>query len=380
MIIEIKGVEFNNKGAELMLLSIIAILEQNYDNYQLVLTPGYLLPYPQRAKLGAWQKFSFTFLGINWTWLGNLAPDRIRRLLRHFGIVVEKDIDIVLDASGFVYSDQWDASRLKHTLNHLKRIVKYKSQYIFLPQAFGPFKNQKKCQLMKQIIDLAVMVIARDNYSFNSLKTINASDKIKCFPDFTPLLAAKDMKLAITLPDNIACLIPNYKVLANKSGEFKHHYLDFFKKSISSIESMGLTAILINHEGEKDHQLCQEIIANSEIKPLYFSQLGALEIKNILGLSRLCISSRFHACISSLSQGIPTLATSWSHKYEELYSDYQCQENIIDVTDPSIDIKDKLAQVMANHSQISLRLLEQAELNKKSSKKMWSLVLGELSL
>ena len=61
MIIEIKGVEFNNKGAELMLLSIIAALDERVIDYELVLSPGHLLPYLKRAKLGAYQKFGFKF-------------------------------------------------------------------------------------------------------------------------------------------------------------------------------------------------------------------------------------------------------------------------------------------------------------------------------
>ena len=215
MIIEVKGVEFSNKGAELMLLSILQMLDLEFAEYDLVLSPGHLLPYQKRAELGAWQKLSFQLWGLDWTWLGNLAPAGLRRLLRHFGIVVEKDIDVVLDASGFVYSDDWGSHCLQQTLSQLKRMKKYNARYVFLPQAFGPFHNPKNRRLMQQLIEHAGLLLARDEQSFCSLKEIDISDtpeKIKYSPDFTPLLEPKAISASLDLPDNYVCIIPNNRL------------------------------------------------------------------------------------------------------------------------------------------------------------------------
>jgi polysaccharide pyruvyl transferase WcaK-like protein len=382
MKIEVKGVEFCNKGAELMLHSIILMLEQQFSDYELVLSPGSLLPYQQRARLGAWQKFSFQLWGIDWTWLGNLAPVGIRRLLRHFGIVVEKDINLVLDASGFVYSDKWGQRRLKQTLNHLKRIKKYNIPYVFLSQAFGPFQQPKNARLMQDIIGLSELLIPRDEQSLQSLNEIynlGPIEKIKYFPDFTPSLDPIDTILPLDLPESFVCIIPNNKMFARQKILSKQTYINFLVAAIKNVETMGLTPILLNHEGKKDYDFCLELITVLENKILFINDLNSLEIKKIIGLSVFCISSRYHGCVSSLSQGVPTLATSWSHKYEELYRYYQHSEYLVDVTVSGVELKEKMLQVVIDRENISSDLLKQAEIHKASVRQMWTKVFSKIS-
>jgi len=377
MKIEIKGVEFCNKGAELMLHSIISMLDQQFSDYELVLSPGYLLPYQQRARLGAWQKFSFQLWGLDWTWLGNSAPTGIRRLLRHFGIVVEKDISLVLDASGFVYSDEWGPQHLRKTLNQLKRIKKHNIPYVFLPQAFGPFQQPENSRLMQKIIERSELLIARDEQSLQSLNksyNLGTTEKIKCFPDFTASLDSTDIILPLELPESFVCIIPNNKMFTNKKPQSKKTYINFLLSAISNAEAMGLTPLLLNHEGKKDYDFCLELIAVLENKIIFINNVNSFQTKRIIGLSIFCISSRYHGCVSSLSQGVPALATSWSHKYKELYSYYQYSEHLVDVTDSEVKLKNKMLKIVIERESISSDLLKQAEVHKASITKMWAQV------
>ena len=140
MIIEIKGVEFENKGAHLMLCAIIEQLKVRFPNAQIALSPNKKLDFVQCSSLGAWQKLALRKNIIDLNWIAYWLPKVIRRWLRVFGIVTEADIDLMLDASGFSYSDQWPSKiRIYHLKNELERFSKHGKPYIFMPQAFGPF-------------------------------------------------------------------------------------------------------------------------------------------------------------------------------------------------------------------------------------------------
>ncbi|MBU2870949.1 polysaccharide pyruvyl transferase family protein [Colwellia sp. E2M01] len=372
--IEVKGVEFNNKGAELMLLSVIQALDMHLLTYQLVLSPGFLLPYEKRAKLGAWQKFSFKLFGIDWTWLGNFIPAPMRKMLNHFGIIVEKEIDIVLDASGFVYSDKWGGQRLRETLKHLNRIQKKGQRYIFLPQAFGPF-TERNIDLIQRIMTKSKLVIARDQESYQHI--IKIGDAL-CFPDLTPLLSVNDILLPDNLPEKYVCIIPNHKMFSKKSATDKQSYIQFLMNSVEAVEEYGLTPILLNHEGKEDYEICMSISAKKNNGLMVLDSLGALQIKKIIAHSTFCISSRFHGCISSLSQGVPALATSWSHKYEELYRSYQCEGFLLDIMISKAELLRKIGSIINKREQQSKELQYLSQIHKAQCKDMWEIVFDKM--
>lgn len=53
------------------------------------------------------------------------------------------------------------------------------------------------------------------------------------------------------------------------------------------------------------------------------------EIKGIIGRCDLLISTKMHACIAAISQGIPTIAIAWSHKYRGIMRSVGQEEYVI---------------------------------------------------
>ena len=88
----------------------------------------------------------------------------------------------------------------------------------------------------------------------------------------------------------------------------------------------------MNHEAESDMDICNSLfnLIKKKYKDCSFIEpKTAIEAKQILGSSRIVFSSRYHACISALSSGVICFSASWSHKYEELYKDYDVSELLL---------------------------------------------------
>jgi polysaccharide pyruvyl transferase WcaK-like protein len=171
MYCEIRKVGFVNKGAELMLLAAVDQLNARCPDMKLVMKAGRSNshePYLLRAKLGLFQK--------PWAWkgeyqLGDLFKFMPVKYRDMFGIVLDKELDIVLDGSGFSYSDQWGLKAIKELVRSAERWKKNGTKLIMLPQAFGPFGDELK-PYAKRFIELADLVYVRDEVSLKHMKEI----------------------------------------------------------------------------------------------------------------------------------------------------------------------------------------------------------------
>ena len=94
-------------------------------------------------------------------------------------------------------------------------------------------------------------------------------------------------------------------------------------------------------------------------------------LKWLLGQAYFVIGSRFHALVSALSQGVPVLATGWSHKYETLLSEYDFLDGFVSPDAAQAEIEAKLNRVMDGDGAARRKLLERAKLQKARTEEMW---------
>ncbi len=149
MIIEIKGTNSVNKGAEMMLLTTLEELRDK--NIKFTAVPQKVFfEYSFYSKLGIYPKLWKRYKGISLDKIGKLTPKYIRDL---FGLVLDKEVNIILDVSGFAYSSQWGDAPAEAMAKQSKYWKLKKKKIILLPQAFGPFKTDKIKSSMKDIIN-----------------------------------------------------------------------------------------------------------------------------------------------------------------------------------------------------------------------------------
>jgi len=374
MYIEIKGVGFINKGAELMMHAVLQKVGEKIPQARFVLAPGGSSSYEKRAKLGLYQKIWFSKFGIP---LGMYFGKYIhKKLCEYYGLVCHEEIKIVLDASGFSYSDKCGPGSSVLMANAIKRWENNNSKVILLPQAMGPFTSKQIRHSFAQIVEKADLVFPRDDISYKHVTDLVGEQKhVIQAPDFTNLVKG-------VVPEKFKgkegrfCIIPNYRMIDQTSPEESRKYIPFLVNCVQHLLKKKILPFILVHEGEQDDWLAKEVCKQCGEELEIVREINPLTIKGIIGTCRGVISSRFHGLVSSLSQGVPALATGWSHKYEMLFADYGFPEGYIPVDSSDSEIKKRIVQIIDETKAVQLRqkLTETAQIQKEKSEKMWDLV------
>lgn len=379
MRIVLNGVETNNKGAELMLYAILQEVERKFPDAEVLISYKNI---PQGLE------FVDTPLTLKYKPFHKLK-EKIHRLkiggiLRMMGYysnwIYDQEainkIDYFIDGSGFLFSDQWKptSTTIKSWKNQLAGYKKQGTRIVLLPQAFGPVTFRETKEIISVLNEYADVIMPREKVSLKYLEECNVNpSKIALFTDFTSLVHGIIPEKYNHLKGAV-CVIPNKRMI-DKGTITLENYLRILICIIQKAKSLGKDVYLLNHEGKGDEELaymCQaKLGGNIEV----VTGLKGLEVKGMISTSYLCITSRFHGVASALNSCVPCLATSWSHKYEELFKDYGMNGCVLDITDINKCIG-KVSEYMDTDYNNSVRqqLAERLPLIQEQTKRMWNKV------
>lgn len=380
MRIVLSGIETNNKGAELMLYAILQEIERKYPKAD-VYVPLWAIS----------QGLDYVHTELNLKdkpfadFKRNKAPKLhiqgiMKRLHLPYQIVTDywpvSHADYFLDASGFSLSDQWNPSE-ESVINleqHLSSYYKQGSKIIYLPQAFGPIENTCTRKMALILNKYADIIMPREKVSYNYLLNAGVIEsKLRIFTDFTSLVEGKCPEQYKKLIGGV-CIIPNARMI-DKGILTYDYYLKSLTKIIDFVKSQGRNVYILSHEISSDNPLCDQLAKSFRGDIDVITGLNAIEVKGVISTSYVCITSRFHGVASALNSMVPCLATSWSHKYAELFADYgqlNCVLNLKDI-DTSIS---RIAYMLdeKNNSEIRKCLSNQVPKIKELTNRMWELV------
>jgi len=273
------------------------------------------------------------------------------------------DVDCVIDASGFAFSDQWG----RHKAQNLLEKMTYRRgriPLILLPQAMGPFELGHVAKACKSLLTRADLVFVRDRFSLEKVEALTRGTvNSQLFPDFTISLVPKRADAQrVTRP--YAVVVPNYRMI-DKGGEASA-YLKFLERALRLIESIGLAPMLLLHESREDWRLVERLVERG-VSPQVLRDPDPLALKRYLGDAEFVIGSRFHALVSALSQGVPTIGAGWSHKYQELSADFCVPEFVITDIRNSQQLDDLVKRVSSAEQRRQLsEVISKAAASKKS--------------
>jgi colanic acid/amylovoran biosynthesis protein len=365
MIVEVTGTGTHNKGAELML---VAIRDHFVDHPNVTLAVDQFFgTYEERVGYGLRQKMRVN----GWGW-SRLAVWSMPSVFRDaFGLVDEEDVDVVLDAAGFAFGDQHPPER---TINFAERVEAAKragKTVILLPQAFGPFERPAIREAFARIVDAADLVFARDTTSLGyAREAAGALDHLRMAPDFTTLVEP-DRNIDTDVSTRV-CIVPNQRMVEKaESDREASAYVQLMVSCIEAVEAMGLEPVLLLH-GQNDIDLAREIEDHLGRKLSRYDENDPVAIKKFLGESRLVIGSRFHALVGALSQGVPAVGTSWSHKYEMLFREYGCEDMLLPVSATEGQIESGIRAVVGpDRDAVRQRIKKHGEDLKAKTESLW---------
>jgi colanic acid/amylovoran biosynthesis protein len=378
MIVEIKGVGFVNKGAELMLLATLEEVHSAINNVRFTIAPNTgSCPYENLAALGIYPKMWLQRYRIQWGYLGNLFP---RKLLRTYGLVADSEVNAVLDASGFAYGDQWGPNNTIAMAKAIRRWKKQGTKVILLPQAFGPFSSPQIRKAFRVVATHADRIYARDPVSYKHIvDLVGQAPCLKQAPDFTVLLKGKVPPSFDRALHEVA-IIPNQRMVDKTADSIGEHYIPFLVTCVRCFVDAGYKPFFLIHEGKRDEELAREAVRQFRHDVPIIMEENPLKIKGIIGGCNAVVSSRYHGLINALSQGVPAIGTGWSHKYRALFDDYSSPDFLLSPDSTEEQIKSTLASFIQDREEIKKRLAQHAAQHKQLTIEMWNDVLKIMTL
>ncbi len=393
MNILITGGNFYNKGGELMLVTLTDNLKTHLPDATICVSPFLgnaeklrymkikVLNYPlyhygDKKFFKKALRFPFLFKSLLL-----MKGKKIR------GEVAMKDIDVVLDISGFAFGEKWGSSPLNNLTLFTRKMKKMGVKFFLMPQAFGPFTKDNMSGDINKVVHNVHLVIARDEQSFSFVKekvTDQADQqKIVLFPDIT-LTFKKLVLIDDEAFQNPFCIIvPNERMLDKASERWQKNYYYVLSKLIDIIlTKSNLNIVMLIHAvgqsadalvGRKAIESVRKIYSG---RIIYYVEEDPVRLKSIISKSTFLIGSRFHALASALSLNIPAIATSWLHKYEMLFQDYDVKE--FSFKEPDDEIYERVESLLNEEYRniIQNRLKIANSLINEKSKAMWNLILS----
>lgn len=338
MRVHLRGVGVHNKGAELMAHAVL----QHYSGAPLdFVVPAAFGPYEARATLGLRTLVTSTRLNRTRAIQALMSP----AFRDAYGLALAEDLDAVLDASGFMFSDQWGVEPMQRFVDELKEWKRGARPVILLPQAFGPFERAGSPEAIRALFDYVDFAFARDEQSRQHLERAGVPmDRVGVAPDFTNLVEAPPPP-GYASGSQDGFVVPNMRMLDMTATEERDAYVPFLATAIEVLAEHDLRPVVLLHAA-KDHTLVDRIRAHTSVSFVTVEEPSPLRLKGIIGTGRILIGSRFHALVSALAQAVPAIGTSWSHKYAELFADYACPDALLSASATESELRERITAML----------------------------------
>ncbi|GGH56507.1 colanic acid/amylovoran biosynthesis protein [Filimonas zeae] len=393
MNILITGANFNNKGAQLMLVSLVSVIKNKLPNAKIFVSP--LLGNREQLKemgVGVLDYPLFHYGNLRYFKLALNAPFLVRLIMKLKGINTSgelplKKVDAVFDISGFAFGDKWGANPVNDLQMLVAKMKKQGAKFFLLPQAFGPFTKEGMKENISKVVDEVDLLVTRDQQSYEYVTSSLPVPKpnVLRYPDIT-----LSYKKSIPVEDEIfskpfSIIVPNERMLDKASIGWQKNYYEVVGKMITTIlANSTLNVVMLIHaggnskDGEVGMNIKNSLPSEYANRVFYYVEEDPTRLKSLIAKSQFLIGSRFHALASALSSNIPSIGTSWLHKYEMLFNEYGCSD--YSFKDPEEAIYARTLELVdeKNREQIIATLKAKNSEIGQLHEQMWNTIISRL--
>lgn len=348
----IYGASFTNKGAQAMLFTSVSELRARFPECRILFHTWKKIPADYQFETVFYDRAKISLLKKNpiYWYPRNLAVLLIRRRndLKHYFIVRDqfKDIDAVIDVSGFALSSQFSYSISDNYLQMIELAKQYRIPVFLMPQSFGPFNyGEDHPEMIKRIqktLSYPVRIFAREQQGYLALHRDLGLLNVEKSADL--VLQSKSIDLSAVFFDpkrvpvvsvptthNVA-IIPNIRTI-DHGGADQEHLIELYRQIIQELSHSGFHVYLLRHSSE-DLSVCQSVydaLDEKEAASLLVDDYDCIAFNEIIRQFDFVIGSRYHSIVHAYKNAVPAVVLGWAEKYRELVSMFGQEQYMFDI-------------------------------------------------
>jgi colanic acid/amylovoran biosynthesis protein len=246
--------------------------------------------------------------------------------------------DVLLDQGGITFSDGREKFLLYNVASVLPALM-MGIPVVKCAQAVGPFENRLNRLVAGIVLPKMTLIVTRGRITHGHAQALG----------LTNILAGADLAFTLdhgppTDPEDIglpsASLIgvsPSV-VLEKKFNRNGGDYAAEMARFIEYLVDRNFRVLLLPHSARSnprakhnnDLPLCRTIYAAlspdaKQTTTFIDDEWSARALRQAIARCEVFVTSRFHAMVSGLATGTPTLVIGWSHKYQEVLEMFEAE-------------------------------------------------------
>lgn len=242
------------------------------------------------------------------------------------------DSAALVDVSGIAFVDGRGPALLAYNVACCAPAFLLGIPVVKLAQTLGPFRESLNRRVARWALSRCAAVIARGEQSGRHLEDLGFREPT-VLPDVTFCLevpakqraAARQEIRRAGLGEEPVLLSPS-RVLQRSCARHGIDLVGVFAGVIERLRASGRPVALLAHSHgagiskNDDAAVCREILARLQerARPPVLRTTDPVHARALIGAAGLFLGCRYHSLVSAYCMGVPAIALSWNHKYDDL--------------------------------------------------------------